>query len=72
MLESLFNKVAALKSCNLTKKILQASRFPVNIAKILRTVFYSTPLVAASVNFSEHSLETTETALHMCSHKKVF
>ena len=37
MLGSLFNKVADLQTCNFIKKRLQHRRFPVNIAKFLRT-----------------------------------
>ena len=37
MLETLFNKVAGLNACNFIKKRLQHRRFPVNIAKCLRT-----------------------------------
>ena len=39
MLESLFHKVVDMKSCNFIKKRLHRC-FPVNIAKILRTVFF--------------------------------
>ena len=47
MLESLFNKVARLHACNLIKKRLQHSCFPLNIAKLVKTAFfYRTPLVA--------------------------
>ena len=35
--------------CNFIKKRLQHIRFPVNIVKFWRTLFYRTPLVAASV-----------------------
>ena len=41
MLESLFNKVAGLKACNFIKKRLQHRCFPVNIAKFLRTSFFT-------------------------------
>ena len=37
MLEFLFNKVADLQACNVFKKRHQHGRFPVNIAKSLRT-----------------------------------
>ena len=37
VLESLFNKVAGLKTRNFIKKALQHWCFPVNIAKFLRT-----------------------------------
>ena len=47
MLESLFNKVAGLEVCNFINKRLQDMCFPVNIPKILRTVFfYRIPPVA--------------------------
>ena len=36
-LDSLFNKVASLEACDLIKKRLQLSCFPLNIAKFLRT-----------------------------------
>ena len=39
VLESLFNKVAGLEDCNFIKKILQHRRFPVKLAKFLRTFF---------------------------------
>ena len=39
-MESRFDKVATLKSCNFIKKRLQHRCFPVNIAKFLRTVFF--------------------------------
>ena len=39
VLESPFNKVAGLKVCNFMIKRLQRRRFPVNIAKFLRTDF---------------------------------
>ena len=38
MLESLFNRLAVFKSCNFLEKGLQHKCFPVNIAKILRTL----------------------------------
>ena len=37
VLESLFNKIAGLETCDFIKKGLQHSCFPVNIAKFLRT-----------------------------------
>ena len=37
VLESLFNKVTDLKACSFIKKMLQHKRFPVNIAKYLKT-----------------------------------
>ena len=40
MLESLFNKVADLKICNLIKKRLGHRYFPGNIEKFLRTTFF--------------------------------
>ena len=45
MLESLFNKVAGLKTCSFIKERLQHRRSPVNIA----IFFYRTPPVAVSV-----------------------
>ena len=36
MLDSLFNKVAGLQSCNFVKKRLQHRSFPVNIVEFLR------------------------------------
>ena len=48
MLESLFNKVAGLNSCNFIKKWLQHRCFPVKFAKFLRTPFFHrTPPVSA-------------------------
>ena len=44
---SLFNKVAGLQTCNFIKKRLHHRCFPVNIPKVLGTVFYRTTLVAA-------------------------
>ena len=37
VLESLFNRFACFKTCNVLKKTLRHRCFPVNIAKILRT-----------------------------------
>ena len=37
MLDSLFNKVAGLQSCNFVKKRLQHRSFPVNIVGFLTT-----------------------------------
>ena len=39
--EFLFNKVTALKARNFIKKKLQHRCFPVNIAKFLRTTFFT-------------------------------
>ena len=39
VLESVFNKVAGLQACNFIKNRLQHRRFPVSIAKYLRTDF---------------------------------
>ena len=39
LLESLFNKVAGLKSFSFIKKRLQHRFFPVDIAKFVRTTF---------------------------------
>ena len=41
MLESPFNKAACLKVCNSIKKRLQHSCFPVNLAKFLKTHFFT-------------------------------
>ena len=38
-------------ACNFIKKRLQYKRFPVNIAKFLKTAFYKTPLMAVSGYF---------------------
>ena len=52
MSESLFEKVAGLKTYNFNRKGLLRRRFPVNIAKIVKnSSFYITPLMAASVSF---------------------
>ena len=40
VLESLFIKSTGLKTCNIIKKRLQHSYFPVNFAKFLRTAFF--------------------------------
>ena len=45
----LFNKDAGLNVCNAIKKRLQHRCFPVNITKFLRTAFYRTSLLVASV-----------------------
>ena len=41
MLESLFNKVEDLKTCNFIKKRLQHRCFPVKFCKFLRTFFFT-------------------------------
>ena len=38
LMESLFNKVAGLKTCNFIKKRLQRKCFPVNFRKFLKTL----------------------------------
>ena len=49
MLESLFNKVAGLKTCNFVKKRLIHSGFLANTAKIFTNkFFYRRPSMAAS------------------------
>ena len=48
MLESLFNKFADLQVCDLIKKRLQHSCFPVYIVEFLGTIFYGTSPVTAS------------------------
>ena len=55
LLESLFNKVVAQKACNFIKKRLQHRRFPVNIAKRLRTAIFSTLKVK---NLSNSHMDT--------------
>ena len=50
MLESFFNSVSGPQVCNFINKKLQHRCFAVNIAKFLRTIFYRTPLVIASVH----------------------
>ena len=39
VLESLFNKIADLKTCSFSKKRLQHRGFPVKFAKFLKTPF---------------------------------
>ena len=48
VLESLFNKVAYLKACNLIKKRLQHGCFPVNIAKFLRNTYFEEHIQTAA------------------------
>ena len=49
MLESLFNKVASLKTSNFIKKRLQDRCFPEKFTKFLKRSFFNrTPPVAAS------------------------
>ena len=50
VLESLFNTLADLKACNFIKKSHQQSCFPKNIAKFLRTVFFTENLWRLSLN----------------------
>ena len=40
LLESLFSKVASLKTCNFIERRLQHGCFPVNIAKFLRKFYF--------------------------------
>ena len=59
MYQSLFlNKVAGLRSATLLKKRLRHWCFPVNFAKFLRTHFYRTPPVAASVFSSRRPVKS--------------
>ena len=52
MLESVFNKVEGLKTCDFIKMRLQRTCFPVNTAKFLRTTFFTEHLrTTASENF---------------------
>ena len=48
VLESFFDKVTGLQACNCTKKRLQHSRFPVNIANFKNTYFEKHMRTAAS------------------------
>ena len=48
VLESLFNKVTGLQTCNFTKKRLQYRRFPSNIANFKNTYFVKHLQTAAS------------------------
>ena len=57
MLESLFNKVAGLKACNFTKKGTPTQVFFVNIAKFLRTPFFTEHLRWLLLDFSGKSGE---------------
>ena len=41
VLESLFNKAPGLKDCNLIKKRVQQSCFPVNIAKLSSATYFN-------------------------------
>ena len=41
VLESLFNKASGLKDCNLIKKRVQQSCFPVNIAKLSSATYFN-------------------------------
>ena len=47
--ESLFNKVAGLRHVTFLKKRLWHRCFPMNFAKLLRTPFLKSTLVAASI-----------------------
>ena len=66
VLESLFNKIADLKTCSFAKKRLQHRCFPVKFAKFLRTPFFNrAPPVAASE-------QTEEISVVHCVAKKCF
>ena len=52
VLESLFNKIANLKTCNLSKMRLHRRCFPINVVQFSEKKFYRTPPVAASVKIS--------------------
>ena len=61
MMESLFNKVAALQVCNFIKKRIQHSCFPINISKFLRTPSLKSMcerLLLLQHNHMKQSLET--------------
>ena len=49
VLESLFNTIAGLQSCNFIKKRLQHRHFPVKFARFLKTLFFlqDTPVAAS-------------------------
>ena len=81
-LESLFNKVAALRACGFIKKIPQHSCFPVKFEKFLNTFYYRIPSVDASVrlfksfqiwfvpfNSSGFFLYTLKTWIFWCFHE---
>ena len=60
MLESLFDKVSGLKTCNFTKKRLQRRCFFCEHCEIFtNSFFYRTPPVAASEFFRSHFLQST-------------
>ena len=50
-----FNKIASLRSTSLIKNRVQRRCFPVNFAKLLRTLFYRTPLddCICSINLNQ-------------------
>ena len=62
-----FNKVAGLRPPALLKKKLRHRCFPVNFVKFRRTLFYRTPLVAASIctHFRKKSEVPSKDHLHM-------
>ena len=57
VLESYFNNVAVLKDCNFIKKRTQHRCFPVNIAKFLRTAFFTKHLRQLLLYFCNTTLE---------------
>ena len=59
MLGSLFNKVAGLKAYNLIKKRLTHRCFPVNIAKFLRTAFFTEHFWWLPQNFLPNLMKIT-------------
>ena len=49
-------------------RILQYSRcFPMNIAKLLRTAFYRTPLVTDKVKYKRNDIHSTYSLFHMAN-----
>ena len=66
MLESLFNTVAGLKTCNLIKKRLQHSCVPLNIANFLEQHFKRIPLVAATEYILSVALIFLELSFKFC------
>ena len=58
MLESPFNKVAGLRSCNFIKKETPTKVFSVEICQTFKDIlFYRTPQLAASENLDRQNLK---------------
>ena len=60
MLESLFNKLLGLQSCDFIKKRLQQRCFPVNTTKSLRTSLFIENLWWLPLNFLQKLLKITK------------